>query len=196
MADQPSSSEPKKERFTPKTPVTLAPPKDDPIELDHLAKCDGTNEGFPTLVAIKGTVFDVTGNASYAPGKNYNVFCGKDASRALALSSLKPEDCVPNWEDLDDTAKKTLDDWFTFFSKRYNVVGRVAAGKEGQEEPEAEVPESKGPVDIEKQCGVLLTNGSQCPHSSTCKSHSWGAKRAVQGRSAPFDVLLQQHQEE
>lgn len=29
-------------RFEPKTPVTLNPPKDDPISLDYLAKCDGT----------------------------------------------------------------------------------------------------------------------------------------------------------
>jgi hypothetical protein len=29
--------------------------------------CVGTDPSKPTLVAIKGTVFDVTGNASYAP---------------------------------------------------------------------------------------------------------------------------------
>lgn len=61
-----------KERFAPKEPVNLAPPKDDVITLEYLSKCDGTpqtpalftgakltngligtNEGFPTLVAIK-----------------------------------------------------------------------------------------------------------------------------------------------
>jgi len=26
---------------------------------------------------------------------------------------------------LEDKDKKTLDDWFTFFSKRYNIVGKV-----------------------------------------------------------------------
>ena len=39
--------------------------------------------------------------------------------------STKPEDVRPDWYDLDDEKKKTLDDWFTFFSKRYNVVGTV-----------------------------------------------------------------------
>jgi len=53
------------------------------------------------------------------------VFGGKDASRALATSSVKAEDVGPEWEDLGDTEKKTLDDWMTFFSKRYNVVGKV-----------------------------------------------------------------------
>jgi membrane-associated progesterone receptor component len=57
------------------------------------------------------------------------VFTGKDASRALAQTSLKPEDCRPEWEDLDEKDKKTLDDWFIFFSKRYNVMGKVV--KEG-----------------------------------------------------------------
>ncbi|KAF4549420.1 Cytochrome P450-like protein 90 [Elsinoe fawcettii] len=111
--------------FEPKTKVELAPPKDDPISLDQLALCDGKHEGKPTYVAIKGTVFDVTGNKAYAPGASYSVFAGKDASRGLAQSSLKPEDARPDWEDLADEHKKVLNDWFTFFSKRYNIVGKV-----------------------------------------------------------------------
>jgi hypothetical protein len=57
------------------------------------------------------------------------VFVGKDASRALAKSSLKPEDCVPEWYDLDEKEKTTLDEWYTFFSKRYNIVGKVEGAK-------------------------------------------------------------------
>ena len=57
------------------------------------------------------------------------VFSGKDASRALAQSSLKPEDIRPEWEDLDDKEKKVLDEWFTYFSKRYNIVGIVEGAK-------------------------------------------------------------------
>lgn len=53
------------------------------------------------------------------------VFAGKDPSRALATSSLKAEDCVPDWDDLDDKYKTVLSEWFTFFSKRYNIVGKV-----------------------------------------------------------------------
>lgn len=53
------------------------------------------------------------------------VFAGKDASRALAKSSLKPEDCVPDWYDLPDKEKTVLDEWYQFFSKRYNIVGKV-----------------------------------------------------------------------
>lgn len=53
------------------------------------------------------------------------VFAGKDASRALGQSSLKPEECRPDWSDLSDQHKKVLNDWFTFFSKRYNIKGKV-----------------------------------------------------------------------
>ncbi|GJC98403.1 cytochrome b5 [Colletotrichum higginsianum] len=81
-------------KFEPKVPVNLAPPKDDPITLDELAKAD--------------------------------VFAGKDASRALGKTSTKAEDVSPEWQDLPDKEKGTLSDWVTFFSKRYNVVGRVA----------------------------------------------------------------------
>ena len=123
--------------FEPKHAVQLDAPKSDPISTEYLSKCDGmtdigdqphrftgdrtptdicgclgTNEDYPTYVAIKvcfrrrrgwlkdnfahgiaaqGTVFDVSGNKSYGPEGSYKVFAGKDASRALAQSSLKAE---------------------------------------------------------------------------------------------------------
>ena len=96
-----------------------------------------------------GTVFDVSGNIAYSPKNPYNgtdtifrsqllsppevdrqltrlpVFAGKDASRALAQSSLKLEDCRPEWQDLPEKEKGVLKDWFTFFSKRYSIMGKV-----------------------------------------------------------------------
>ncbi|KAK7061128.1 SAGA complex subunit Sgf73 [Paramarasmius palmivorus] len=49
---------------------------------------------------------------------------------------------------------------------------------------------AKGPVDYDKQCGVINDKGLPCSRSLTCKSHSMGSKRAVQGRSRPYDELL------
>ncbi|KAK2762561.1 hypothetical protein FQN54_000734 [Arachnomyces sp. PD_36] len=66
--------------------------------------------------------------------------------------------------------------------------------KKKKDEPKPKVPKPKGPVDVEKQCGVNLPNGGQCARSLTCKSHSMGAKRAVPGRSLPYDMLLQAYQ--
>lgn len=80
--------EPEPKRFSPKVPVQLDPPKDDPISQEELAKCDGkfylgsflspltdlhtgTDPSRPTLVAIKGTVFDVTRNAAYGSSGQY-----------------------------------------------------------------------------------------------------------------------------
>ena len=72
---------------------------------------------------VKGKVYDVSGKAAYAPGGQYHVFAGKDASRALAMTSVKSEDVKPEWSDLSDKEKSTLEDWVTYFRKRYNVVG-------------------------------------------------------------------------
>lgn len=114
-----------KKSFEPKQPVKLDPPKYDPISVEELSKCDGTDPNRPIYVAIKGIIFDVSRNSAYHVNGSYHVFAGKDSSRALALSSLKPEDCRPDWYDLDEKDKGVLEDWFTFFSKRYNIVGKV-----------------------------------------------------------------------
>lgn len=70
-------------------------------------------------------MFDVTGNKAYSPEGGYRIFAGHDASRALAKTSLEQSDVRPEWEDLSDAEKKTLNEWEVFFSKRYNVVGKV-----------------------------------------------------------------------
>lgn len=66
--------------------------------------------------------------------------------------------------------------------------------KKKKDEPKGKIAKPKGPVDVEKQCGVALPNGAQCARSLTCKTHSMGAKRAVPGRSLPYDMLLQAYQ--
>ncbi|KAF7980341.1 hypothetical protein HWV62_38771 [Athelia sp. TMB] len=105
----------------------LAPPKDDPFTLEQLKQFDGSDSSKPIYVAIKGTVFDVSHKADvYGPGKSYNIFAGKDGSKGLGKSSLKPEDAVPDYSDLPDADMKVLDDWHAFFSKRYNIVGKVS----------------------------------------------------------------------
>ncbi|KAK1704200.1 SCA7, zinc-binding domain-containing protein, partial [Colletotrichum lupini] len=45
-------------------------------------------------------------------------------------------------------------------------------------------------IDVERQCGVPLPEGRRCGGSLTCKRHSMSSKRAVAGRSAPYDQLL------
>jgi len=52
----------------------------------------------------------------------------------------------------------------------------------------------KGPIDYDKQCGVINDKNLPCSRSLTCKSHSMGAKRAVVGRSRPYDELYNEWQ--
>jgi hypothetical protein len=61
----------------------------------------------------------------YSPGAGYNIFAGKDGSRGLGMSSLKPEDAVPDWSTLEEKDLATLNQWYEFFKARYNIVGKV-----------------------------------------------------------------------
>ncbi|CAG8474952.1 1936_t:CDS:2 [Acaulospora morrowiae] len=54
---------------------------------------------------------------------------------------------------------------------------------------------NKGPIDLDKQCGVIAPpSTTPCTRSLTCKSHPMALKRAVQGRSQLYDILLAQYQ--
>lgn len=138
----------------------LAEPLDTPYTREQLREFDGSDPSKPIYVAIKGTVtsrhspspliqyegaiFDVSKKVDvYGKGKSYNLFAGKDASKALGMSSLKPEDAVSDYSTLPENERKVLEDWYSFFKcvgcptllfhmpnptprKRYNIVGRVA----------------------------------------------------------------------
>jgi len=116
--------DPKKNK--PASDVNLAPPKADPYTSAALKQYDGTDASKPVFVAVKGTVFDVSNKRDiYGPGGQYHIYAGKDGSRGLALSSLEPADATSKYSDLGDKELKTLDEWFGFFKKRYNIVGTV-----------------------------------------------------------------------
>ncbi|KAJ3945106.1 uncharacterized protein N0V96_005129 [Colletotrichum fioriniae] len=99
-------------KFEPKNPVTLAPPKDDPITLEELAKADGSDPNGKTYVAIKE---DPT---TFLLGRTPLALSGRLQQR-LRMSA-------PTGRIFLTRRKGVLNDWITFFSKRYNIVGRVA----------------------------------------------------------------------
>ncbi|KAI8978966.1 cytochrome b5-like heme/steroid binding domain-containing protein [Pilobolus umbonatus] len=110
--------------------MATQPPKTTPISVSELSKYNGSDPSLPIYVAIKGDVFDVSKNtSSYGPGAGYNVFTGKDSSKALGMSSLKPEDCIADYSGLTEKELETLEQWHAFFSKRYNIVGKVVPDK-------------------------------------------------------------------
>jgi len=127
-ATETSNSEEEKPKTIMQAPRdNLLPPKDDPYTLEQLAEFDGSDVNKPIYVAIKGTIFDVTHKRdTYGQGGSYNLFAGKDASKALGKSSLKDEDAISDWTGLPDAEQKVLSDWYDFFKKRYNIVGKVS----------------------------------------------------------------------
>lgn len=50
------------------------------------------------------------------------------------------------------------------------------------------------PVDLDEQCGVMTDKNLPCSRSLTCKTHGMGSKRALEGRSKPYDTLLAEFQ--
>ncbi|KAL8723037.1 MAG: hypothetical protein Q9225_000579 [Loekoesia sp. 1 TL-2023] len=110
----------------------------------------------------------------------------KDVIKSTKKSAAKDTTTSTN----DNSSKKTK-------KRKADMEGDKEPKKKKlkkDEPPKPKVPKPKGPVDVEKQCGVLLPNGGYCARSLTCKSHSMGAKRAVPGRSMPYDFLLAQYQ--
>ena len=71
-----------------------------------------------------------------------------------------------------------------------SAVGPNGAKKKAKPATKITKGRIKGPIDFDRQCGVINDKGQQCSRALTCKSHSMGAKRAVQGRSKPYDELL------
>ncbi|KAJ8521565.1 hypothetical protein ONZ45_g1728 [Pleurotus djamor] len=64
------------------------------------------------------------------------------------------------------------------------------AKKKSKPAPKINKGRIKGPVDLDRHCGVINDKGLPCSRALTCKSHSMGAKRGVQGRSRNYDDLL------
>lgn len=104
------------------------------------------------------------------------------------------EDSMKGQKSAKKSAVKGTDDGTKKGKKRKADEDDTKPKKKKKDEPKAKTAKPKGPVDVEKQCGVTLPNGAQCARSLTCKSHSMGAKRGVPGRSLPYDMLLQQYQ--
>ncbi|TSQ46679.1 Ezrin [Bagarius yarrelli] len=83
-------------------------PASKPVRLftdEELRRYDGSEDGQPIYMAVKGVVFDVTsGKTFYGKGAPYNALVGKDSTRAVAKMSLNPEDLT------HDTTKSQSED--------------------------------------------------------------------------------------
>lgn len=68
---------------------------------------------------IQPTVWCVSSGGGYA------IFAGKEVARALAVMSLKDEDCSNDLAGLTDKQMNTLQEWEDKFKTKYEIVGKA-----------------------------------------------------------------------
>lgn len=94
----------------------------------ELRAFDGTQPDGRVLVAVNGTVYDVTkGKRFYGPGGPYAAFGGRDASRGLATFSVTSND-KEEYDDLSDLSPMEMEsvrEWEMQFKEKYVLVGRL-----------------------------------------------------------------------
>ncbi|XP_039642491.1 neudesin isoform X3 [Perca fluviatilis] len=91
-------------------------PSTKPVRLfteEELTRYDGSEEGQPIYMAVKGVVFDVTkGKEFYGKDASYNALVGKDSTRAVAKMSLDPADLTSDTTGLTEEQLESLDSIF------------------------------------------------------------------------------------
>ncbi|XP_029981777.1 neudesin [Sphaeramia orbicularis] len=107
-------------------------PATKPVRLfteEELQRYDGTEDGLPIYMAIKGVVFDVTkGKEFYGKDAPYNALVGKDSTRAVAKMSLNPEDLTSDTTGLSEEELESLDSVFEgTYKTKYPIVGYTAS---------------------------------------------------------------------
>ncbi|OVA10908.1 Cytochrome b5-like heme/steroid binding domain [Macleaya cordata] len=93
---------------------------------EELAMYNGTDDGFPILLGILGSVFDVTkGRSHYGPGGDYHHFAGRDASRAFVSGNFTGDGLTDSLHGLSSTEMKSVLDWRGFYFRSYTFVGKL-----------------------------------------------------------------------
>jgi len=89
-------------------------------------------DGGRILLAINGTVFDVTaGRNFYGPNGMYGNFAGRDASRGMAKQSFDLEMLTPVDQPIDKLSDLKPDEidnmkgWIEHFSSKYIICGNL-----------------------------------------------------------------------
>ncbi|XP_030643245.1 neudesin [Chanos chanos] len=103
-------------------------PSSKPVRLfteEELKRYDGSEDGQPIYMAIKGVVFDVTtGKEFYGKDAPYNALVGKDSTRAVAKMSLDPADLTHDTTGLNEQQLESLEQVFTnTYKAKYPIVG-------------------------------------------------------------------------
>ncbi|CAK9032414.1 unnamed protein product [Durusdinium trenchii] len=102
-------------------------PPDGIFNLDLLGLFNGQTG--PIFMGVCGKVVNVSSSENIKVGEGYGkLWAGKDATYALAVLSLKPEDANKldfTLEQFTDEQRTALAGWYKHFTARYPVVGRL-----------------------------------------------------------------------
>lgn len=102
------------------------PPSQKLFTVQELALYNGTDAALPILLAILGSVFDVTkGKSHYGSGGGYNHFAGRDASRAFVSGNFSGDGLTDSLRGLSSTEVKSVVDWRDFYVRTYIPVGKL-----------------------------------------------------------------------
>ncbi|GAB2223594.1 hypothetical protein Droror1_Dr00017735 [Drosera rotundifolia] len=125
---------------------------------EELGIYNGSDENLPILLAVLGSVFDVTkGKNHYGPGGAYNHFAGRDASHAFVSGNFTGDGLTDSLKGLSSSEVKSIVDWRDFYLRTYKSVGRLIGryyGDQGQPTKYlkgAEVKAARGAQLLEKQ---------------------------------------------
>ncbi|GLI61975.1 hypothetical protein VaNZ11_004541 [Volvox africanus] len=92
----------------------------------ELSTYNGSDGDKPVYIAVKGIVYDVSAARDfYGKGGPYEIFAGRECSRALAIMKVDLAACNDDLADCTAQQLKTLEDWITKFNSKYAVVGKL-----------------------------------------------------------------------
>ncbi|XP_021624195.1 membrane-associated progesterone-binding protein 4 isoform X2 [Manihot esculenta] len=93
---------------------------------EELSLYNGTDVNLPILLAILGSVFDVTkGKSHYGIGGGYNHFAGRDASRAFVSGNFTGDGLTDSLRGLSSSEVKSIIEWREFYRRSYKFVGKL-----------------------------------------------------------------------
>ena len=110
------------------------PPTVDPKDYIHLTKEELWNfnaDAEKNYIGIKNDLFDVTGSEHYMTGGTYAMFTGREVSVAMAKTSTEMKDVEADYmtTKLSAAYLDSLDQWHSFFSSKYPMIGKVVTDK-------------------------------------------------------------------
>lgn len=125
---QQPQEKPVEKKILPEARLSKCPGEANPVRVwskQELANFDGKSGETDIYLAFLGTVYNVSVNAQhYANGAEYNVFAGRDATRAFVTGNFT-HDLHDDITDIDVSFYPHVESWASFYSASYQVLGRI-----------------------------------------------------------------------